>query len=119
MDGLDLLHMFVLDVVHRRQTTRLQAWSNWIREDLSSHQYQWLRLDFVPPSPCLVCKPEDSPSGSGILVQAALIGAHYRKAWMSFFRHEGHPVVTLQAFLDFVGEHLPPRNHSGHAHSHG
>ena len=23
------------------------------------------------------------------------------------FGREGHPVVTVQAFLDFVGEHLP------------
>ena len=31
----------------------------------------------------------------------------FRKAWMPFFRREGHPVVTVQAFLDFVGDHLP------------
>ena len=44
---------------------------------------------------------------SGILVQPALIDAHFRKAWMPHFRREGHPVVTVQAFLDFVGDHLP------------
>ena len=26
---------------------------------------------------------------------------------MPYFRREGHPVVTSQAFLDFVGDHLP------------
>ena len=26
---------------------------------------------------------------------------------MPYFRREGHPVVTIQAFLDFVGDHLP------------
>ena len=26
---------------------------------------------------------------------------------MTYFRREGHPVVTPQAFLDFVGDHLP------------
>ena len=26
---------------------------------------------------------------------------------MPYFRREGHPVVTVQAFLDFVGDHLP------------
>ena len=31
----------------------------------------------------------------------------FRKAWMPYFRREGHPVVTVQAFLDFVGDHLP------------
>ena len=25
----------------------------------------------------------------------------------AYFRREGHPVVTVQAFLDFVGDHLP------------
>ena len=43
MDTLALLNEFVLKVVHHRQTARLQAWSNWIREDLTSHPYQWLR----------------------------------------------------------------------------
>ena len=101
MDGLAILNEFVLKVVHCRQTTRLQALSNWIPEDVSSHPY------FVPPAPYLVCKPQDFPNGSGILVQAALIDAHFRKAWMPYFRREGHPVVSPQAFLDFVGDHLP------------
>ena len=26
---------------------------------------------------------------------------------MPYFRRDGHPVVTPQAFLDFVGDHLP------------
>ena len=26
---------------------------------------------------------------------------------MPYFRREGHPVVTVQAFLDFVGDHFP------------
>ena len=86
MDVLALLAEFVLKVVHSRQTARLQAWSNWIREDLISHPYQWLRPDFVPPAPHLVCNPQDSPNGSGILVQPALVDAHFRKAWMPYFR---------------------------------
>ena len=65
-DALALLNDFVLKVVHSRQTARLQVWSNWTREDLASHPYQWLRPDFVPPAPYLVCKPQDSPNGSGI-----------------------------------------------------
>ena len=101
------LNEFVLKVVHHRQTARLQAWSNSIREDLTSHPCQWLRPEFVPLAPHLVCKPRDSPNRSGILVQPALIDAHFRKAWMPYFRRGGHPVVTPQAFLDFVGDHLP------------
>ena len=107
MDTLAILNEFVLKVVHHRQTSRLQAWSNWIREDLTSHPYQWLRPEFVPPALYLVCKPQDSPNRSGILVQPALIDAHFRKAWMPCFRRDGHPVVTTQAFLDFVGDHFP------------
>ena len=107
MDTLALLNEFVLKVVRHRQTSRFQAWSNWIREDLASRPCRWLRPEFVPPAPYLVCKPQDSPNGSGILVQPALIDAHFRKAWMPYFRREGHPVVTVQAFLDFVGDHLP------------
>ena len=107
MDTLALLKEFVLKVVRHRQTSRFQAWSNWIREDLTSHPYQWLRPEFFPPAPYLVCTPEDTPDGSGILVQPALIDAHFRKAWMPYFRRDGHPVVTPQAFLDFVRNRLP------------
>ena len=102
MDTLALLNEFVLKVVRHRQTSRSIAWSNWIREDLASRPYKWLRPEFVPPAPYLVCKPQDSPNGSGLLVHPALIEAHFRKAWMPYFRREGHPVVTVQAFLDFV-----------------
>ena len=43
--------------------------------------------------------------------------AHFRKAWMPYFRREGHPVVTVQAFLDFVGDHLPQEPLFGASHS--
>ena len=49
----------------------------------------------------------DSPNGSLILVQPALMDAHFRKARMPYSGRDGHPVVTPQAFLEFVGEHLP------------
>ena len=78
MDTLALLNEFVLKVVRHRQTSRFQAWSNWIREDFTSRPYQWLQREFVPPVPYLVCKLQDSPNGSGILVQPALIDAHFR-----------------------------------------
>ena len=100
MDTLALLNEFVLRVVRHRQSSRSLAWANWIREDLISSPYKWLRPEFVPPAPYLVCKPQDSHNGSGIY-------AHFRQAWMPYFRREGHPVVTAQAFLGFVGDHLP------------
>ena len=49
MDTLALLNEFVLKVVRHRQTSRSIAWSNWIREDLASRPYKWLRPEFVPP----------------------------------------------------------------------
>ena len=52
--------------VEGRKASGIQAWSNWIREDLSVHPYKWLRPDFVPPAPYLVYKAEDSPNGTGI-----------------------------------------------------
>ena len=36
-----------------------------------------------------------------------LIDAELRKAWMPFFCRSGHPVVTADQFLDFVGHLLP------------
>ena len=36
-----------------------------------------------------------------------LIDAEFRKAWMPFFCRSGHPVVTADQFLDFVGHLLP------------
>ena len=48
MDTLALLNEFVLKVVRHRQTSRSIAWANWIREDLASRPYKWLRPEFVP-----------------------------------------------------------------------
>ena len=98
-----LINEFVLGVVRERKASRLQAWSNWIREDLSSHPYKWLRPVFVLAAAYLVCKPGDSPDDSGIRVQLSLIDAHLRKAWMPYFRREDHSVVAPQAFLAFGG----------------
>ena len=50
------------------------------------------------------------------LVEPHLFDAEFRKAWMPFFCRFGHPVVTVDQFLSFVGSflfqeaelHLPP-----------
>ena len=44
---------------------------------------------------------------SRILVEPHLIDADFRKAWMPFFCRSGHPVVTPDQFLPFVGHLLP------------
>ena len=77
----------------------------WLREDSGSRPYAWLRPDFVPPSPFLVVQDPQTQS-SRILVGPHLIDAEFRKAWMSFFCRSGHPVVTPDQFLDFVGHLL-------------
>ena len=48
MDTLALLNEFVLKVVRHRETSRCRAWSNWIREDLTSRPCQWLRPRICP-----------------------------------------------------------------------
>ena len=73
---------------------------------LGSRSYAWLRPDFVPPSPFLVVKDPQTQS-SRILVEPHPIDAGFRKAWMPFFCRSGHPVVTVDQFLAFVGHLLP------------
>ena len=56
--------------------------------------------------PFLVVKDPQTRS-SRIFVEPHLIDAEFRKAWMPFFCRSGHPVVTPDQFLDFVGHLLP------------
>ena len=83
-------------------------WTRWLREDLGSRPYVWLRPDFVPPSPFLIVKDPQTQS-SRILVGPHLIDAEFRYAWMFFFFfcRSGHPVVTPDQFLGFIGHLLP------------
>ena len=39
-----------------RRDVGIRNWTRWLREDVSSRPYVWLRPDFVPPSPFLVVK---------------------------------------------------------------
>ena len=74
LDILDFLNEIVWKVVRHRQTSRLQAWSNWIWEDFTSIRISgfarslslWFLIWFASP----------------ILVRPALIDAHFGKAWM-------------------------------------
>ena len=40
-------------------------------------------------------------------MQQARVTIEFRKAWMLFFCRSGHPLVTPDQFLDFVGHLLP------------
>ena len=84
-----------------RRDSGLQRWAGWLREDLGSRPCAWLRLDFVLPSPFLVMKDEVAQT-SRILVEPHLIDAEFGKAWMPYFCRSGHPLVTVDQFLDFV-----------------
>ena len=84
----------------------MRKWTNWLREDLGARPCAWLRPDFVPPSPFLVVK-DPLTEASRILVEPHLIDAEFCKAWMPFFCRSGHPVITFDQFLGFVGHLLP------------
>ena len=58
----------------------------------------------------LVVKDSDTKT-SRILVENHFIDAEFRKAWMPYFCRSGHPVVTTQHFLCFVGHLLPQQNY--------
>ena len=105
-DSLQVLNGFLEQVVVSRRDIGIRKWTSWLREDLGSRPYAWLRPDFVPPSPFLVVKDPQTQS-SRILVEPHLIDAEFRKAWMHFFCRSGHPVVTSDQFLEFVGHLLP------------
>ena len=109
-DLLELLNCFLEQVVVSRGEIGIRKWVGWLREDLGSRLYAWLRPDFVLPSPFLVVKDPQTQS-SRILVEPHLIDAELRKAWMLFFCRSGHPVVTVDQSLDFVGHLLPQEPH--------
>ena len=104
-DSLVVLNGFVRQVVISRRDEGIRRWNRWLREDLSSRPYAWLRPDFVPPSLFLVVK--DPPR---IIVEPHLIDAGFRKAWMPHFCRSGHPPVSAEQFLDFIGHFLPQEN---------
>ena len=83
-DSLETWNGFLGQVVVSRRDEGIRGWTWWLREDLNSGPYVWLRPDFVPPSPSLVVKDPQTQS-SRILVEPHLIDAEFRKAWMPFF----------------------------------
>ena len=106
-DSLELLNGFLKQVVVSRRDVGIRKWTRWLREDLGSRPYVFLRPDFVPPSHFLDIKDPQTQS-SRILVEPHLIDAEFRKAWMPFFCRSGHPVVTPDQFPSFIG-HLVPQ----------
>ena len=104
---LGLLTEFVRQVVPSRRDSGLRRWATWLREDLGSRPYIWLRPDFVLPPllPSLLSKTRKLRLLASWL--SHLIDAEFCKARMPYFRWSGHPVVTKDQFLEFVGPFLP------------
>ena len=82
-DSLDVLNEFTRQVVVSRRDTGIRKWARWLREDLGSRPYAWLRRDFVPPSPVLVVK-DPLTEACWLLVEPHLTDAEFCKAWMPF-----------------------------------
>ena len=58
----------------------------------------------------LVVKDPHTKS-SRILVEPHLIDTEFRNAWMLYFCRSGHPVLTPEQFLGFIGHLLPQENY--------
>ena len=108
-DSLELLNDILERAVVSRRDVGIRKWTGWLWVDLGSRPYAWLRPDCVRPSPFLVVKDSQSQS-SRIFVEPHLIDA-FRNSWMPFFCRSGHPLVTPDQFLDFVGHLLPQEPH--------
>ena len=108
-DALDVLNGFFRQVVVSRRDDGIRRWKGWLSEYLSSRPYIWLRPDFVPPSPFLVVKDSQTQS-SRVVVEPHLIDAEFRKAWMPYFCRSGHPEVSSDRFLGFIGHFLPQQD---------
>ena len=59
---IELLNGFLRQVVVSRRDDGIRKWKGWLKEDLSSRPYAWLRPDFVPPSPFLVIRDPHTKS---------------------------------------------------------
>ena len=73
-DSLELLNDILERVVVSRRDVGIRKWTSWLREDLGSRPYAWLRFDFVPSFPFLVVRNFQSKS-SRILVEPHFIDA--------------------------------------------
>ena len=78
-DSLEVLNGFLRKVVVSRRDVGVREWTRWLREDVSSRPYVWLRPILSLLLPFLVVKDPQTES-SRILVEPHLIDAEFRKA---------------------------------------
>ena len=99
--------IFASTIIRDRTVCRSLSWAlHGPARTLSHTLTSDLGLTSFLPCPHLVCSPESSLNGCGMLVQPRRI-AHFRKEGMPCFKRDGHLVVTPQSFLCFVGDHWP------------
>ena len=96
-DAQGLLNDFVRRVVVVRRDSGLHSRAQLVAGGFGISALR----DFVPPSPFLVIRDKVAKT-SQILVEPHLVDAEFREAWMPFFCRSGHPVVTVEQFLQFV-----------------
>ena len=106
-DALDILNDFTGQVVVNRREAGVRRWTNWLREDLGSRPYAWLRPDFVPPSPFLVIMDPLTEAFLGYWWSLIFLMLSVVKPGCLFFCRSGHPVVSVYQFLHLVGHLLP------------
>ena len=98
------LDKFLQAVVRSRKDRAVQGWKAWLLEDPLVHPYRWLRPDLFPLSPFLQCDPGETPDGSGVLADPALIDAKFREAWMPYFCRSGRGLLILMTSLMMLRE---------------
>ena len=101
-----MLDEFVRQGVASWRDSGLRNWATWLRKDLVSQPYAWLRPDFVTQIPFLVNKDKEAKTPR-ILVEPHLIDAEFCKAWMPHFCRSGHPAVMVSQVLNLVEPFLP------------
>ena len=107
-DSLDALNGFLRQVVVSRRDDKIHRWTWWLREDLSSRHYVWLRPDFVPPSPFLVVKGPLELSHLGFWLNLILLMlCSARPGWIF---SAGLAILLLLLISSWIfGGHLLPQ----------
>ena len=107
-DSLEVLNGFLRQVVVSRRDDGIRRWNRWLKEDLSSRPYAWLRPDYVPPSPFLVLRI--------LLLSLLRLLLNLILLMLSFVKpgcliSVGLVILKfLLKFLDFIGQFLPQEN---------
>ena len=89
MASTEVLNVFLKQVVGSLRDLGIRKWVNWLREDLGSRYYAWLRPDFVPPPPVFVVKDPQTGS-SRISFEPHHVDVEFREAWVPFFCRSGY-----------------------------